>query len=170
MANEIDVLLRYLDSQREHVLGALEGLSDEQLRRAVLPSGWTCLGMLKHLALSDEHYWFRCVVGGEPLDFFPEGPNADWQVAPDESAESIFDLYRSEIEAANVVIAATPIDMAPRQPDPAWQAWGMDFPSLRIVMLHMIAETACHAGHLDAVREVIDGKQWVVLDQEDESR
>jgi uncharacterized damage-inducible protein DinB len=169
MADDSDVLLRYLNEQRRHVLGTVEDLSEEQLRRPVLPSGWTCLGMLKHLALSDEHYWFRSVVGGEPLDFFPQGPNADWQVGADVSAESIFDLYRGEIEAANTVIAATPLDMAPRQPDPVWARWGIDFPDLRIIMMHVITETACHAGHLDAVREILDGKQWIVLDPKDES-
>jgi uncharacterized damage-inducible protein DinB len=170
MTNESDMLLRYLDGQRKHVLGAVQGLADEQLRRAVLPSGWTCLGMLKHLALSDEHYWFRSIVGGESLDFFPLGLNADWQVGADESAESIIDLYRNEIAAANAIIATTPLDMAPRQPDPVWATWGTDFPNLRIIMMHVITETACHAGHLDAVREIIDGKQWVVLDRRDESR
>jgi uncharacterized damage-inducible protein DinB len=170
MANESDVLLRYLDEQRKHVLGAVEGLSDEQLRRAVLPSGWSCLGMLKHLALSDEHYWFRSIVGGERLDFFPEGVNADWHVDADEPAESIFNLYRSEVAAANAVIAATPLDMAPRQRDPVWDTWGIDFPNLRIIMMHVITETACHAGHLDAVREIIDGKQWIVLHPEGDSR
>jgi hypothetical protein len=42
--------------------------------------------MVKHLALSDEHYWFRSIVAGEPLDFFPPGPNGEWKVASDESA------------------------------------------------------------------------------------
>jgi hypothetical protein len=162
MDGETAVLLRYLDAQRRHVLASIDGLTDEQLRRAVLPSGWSCLGMVKHLALSDEHYWFRSIVGGEPLDFFPEGPNGDWRIEPDDTAQSIVGLYHREIEQANAVIARTPIDMAPRQRDPVWATWGMDFPNLRIVMLHMITETACHAGHLDAAREIIDGKQWVV--------
>jgi uncharacterized damage-inducible protein DinB len=163
MLDEAQMLLRYLNAQRNHVLGAVEGLSDEQLRRPVLPSGWHCLGMIKHLSLADEHYWFRSVVGGESLDFFPRGPKADWQVDPDESAEDVFALYRDEIERANAVIAATPLDMAPRQRDPLWEEWGADFPDLRYIMLHMIAETACHAGHLDAVRELLDGRQWVTL-------
>jgi len=80
-----------------------------------------------------------------------------------ESAEDVFGLYREEIERANEVIAATPLDMAPRQPDGRWKEWGIDFPDLRFIMLHMIKETACHAGHLDAVRELIDGRQWNVL-------
>ncbi len=61
------------------------------------------------------------------------------------------------------MITATPLDMPPRQPDPSWKDWGIDFPDLRFIMLHMIKETACHAGHLDAVRELLDGRQWIVL-------
>jgi len=163
LSDEAELLLRYLNAQRRHVLGAIEGLTEEQLRRPMLPSGWNCLGMLKHLSLADEHYWFRCIVGGEPLDFFPEGPNADWIVEPSESVDDIIGLYRGEIERANAVIAATPLDMAPRQRDPRWDEWGADFPDLRYIMLHMISETACHAGHLDAARELIDGRQWITM-------
>ena len=68
---ETEVLLRHLDAQRQHVFGILDGLSEDQLRRPVLPSGWHCLGLIKHLARSDEHYWFRCVVAGEPFDVLP---------------------------------------------------------------------------------------------------
>jgi Protein of unknown function (DUF664) len=46
---ERDVLLATLAAQRAHVLSTLDGLSDEALRRAVLPSGWTCLGLVRHL-------------------------------------------------------------------------------------------------------------------------
>lgn len=163
MDEETELLRDCLDAQRNHVFGILDGLDDEQLRRAVLPSGWSCLGMVKHLALADEHYWFRSVVGGESFDFFPEGPNAEWQVGAGESADDVFGLYRHEIERANAIIAATPLAAPPRQPDPQWQEWGTDFPDLRFIMLHMITETACHAGHLDAVREIIDSRQWIVV-------
>jgi len=95
---ETELLLGFLDEQRNHVLGILEGLTEEQLRRPVLPSGWHCLGMVKHLALADEHYWFRSVVGGEPFDFLPEGENAEWRLDPGESAADVFALYREEIE------------------------------------------------------------------------
>ena len=58
VTREREMLLEHLDAQRRHVFGILAGLSDEQLRRPLLPSGWHCLGLVKHLALADEHYWF----------------------------------------------------------------------------------------------------------------
>jgi hypothetical protein len=76
--SERELLLDRLADQRRHVLTQLEGLSDEQLRRPVLPSGWSCLGLVRHLTLSDERYWFEVVVAGQPLDFWPEGYNGDW--------------------------------------------------------------------------------------------
>ena len=161
--HETQVLLGFLDAEREHVFGILEGFSEEQLRRPVLPSGWNCLGLVKHLALADEHYWFRCVVAGESFDFGPEGPNAEWRVGPDESAEDIFGLYRDEIAHSNAIIAATPLLQPPRQLDPRWGEWGKRFTDLRFVILHVLKETATHAGHLDAVAELLDGRQWVVI-------
>ena len=129
---------------------------------AVASANWG-EGMLRHLALSDEHYWFRCVMNGESQDYFPEGPNADFQLGPDETAGDVFALYRDEIAHADAIIAANSPDQPPRQPDPQRQQWGVEFPDLRTVMLWVIKETACHAGHLDAVRELIDGRQWIVL-------
>jgi hypothetical protein len=164
MDEETQRLLDCLEQQRNHVVGIVEGLSEEQLRRPILPSGWSVLGMVKHLALDDEHYWFRCIVGGESLDFFPDRSDNDrgaWDVAPGESSEHVFDVYRDEIARSNAVIAITPLHAAPRQRDPWWGNW--DVPDLRFIMLHVIAETACHAGHLDAARELLDGRQWIVL-------
>ena len=49
--------------------------------------------------------------------------------------------------------------MASRQPDPRMGEWGKRFSSLRVVMLHMLKETAGHAGHLDGAAEILDGRQ-----------
>ena len=160
---EKELLQRRLAGQREHVLGIVDGLSDEQLRRPVLPSGWHCLGLLQHLALSDEHYWFRCVVGGEPPDYFPSEPNGDWFVDPGPPASDVLEQYRDEISRADTIIAATDLEAPPAYTDPQWAQWGMSFPNLRTIMLHVLVETSVHAGHLDAVRELIDGRQWIVL-------
>ena len=159
MDHETELLQRFLDEQRHHVLGILEGLTEEQLTRPLLPSGWHCLGMVKHLALSDEHYWFRCVMNGEFVDYFPQGRNADFQLDPGQTAADVFALYRDEIARADAIIAATSLDQPPRQPPD----FDVDFPDLRTVILWVIKETATHAGHLDAVRELIDGRQWIVL-------
>jgi hypothetical protein len=60
------LLLEALNAQREHVIGIVESLSDAQLREPkLLPSGWSFLGMLQHLALDVEYYWFPCIVAGD---------------------------------------------------------------------------------------------------------
>ncbi len=164
MVSETELLVGFLDAQRDHVVEILQGLDEEQLRRATLPSGWTPLGMVKHLALGVEHYWLRCIVAGESLDVFTErglDHQRDWHVGPDERAEDIFELYRDEIARSNEIIAATPLDAPPAQRDPGWGEWPVS--DLRFIVLHLIEETACHAGHLDAARELIDGRQFLAL-------
>jgi uncharacterized damage-inducible protein DinB len=160
---ETKALLRYLNNQRNHVLGILEGLDEDALRRPVLPSGWTCLGLVQHLALDVERFWFRAVVAGEQavIAGLDDSANA-WQVAADVPAGAVFDAYRQEIERANAIINATPPDSPP-----AWWPGDLfgDFRlhTLREIILHVMTETASHAGHLDAARELIDGRRWLVL-------
>jgi hypothetical protein len=156
-------LLSRLTGQRQHVLRQLEGLSDDQLRRPVLPSGWSCLGLVRHLTLSDERYWFEVVVAGEPLDFWPDGDNGDWRVDPHESAEAVIGAYQSAIARSDAIIAARGLDDAPAQSEDWWESAGLHFPDLRTVLVHVLVETATHAGHLDAVRELLDGRQYIVL-------
>ena len=162
--SETSALLASLTIQRNHVLGILEGLTDDQLRRPVLPSGWSCLGMVQHLTISDERFWFRGIVGGDSACVSASADEAKaeaiWQVAPDAPAAAVLEAYRQEIELADAVIAATPLDQPPAiWPTEIWPDWRL--PNLRAVILHVITETACHAGHLDAARELIDGHQWM---------
>ena len=160
--DERTMLLGYLNAQRKHVLGILEGLSEEDLHRPVLPSGWTCVGLVQHLAVDVERFWFRAVIAGEQplIDRLADQGDA-WQVASNVRATDIFDLYRQEILRADAIIAATPLDAPP--------AWWPDFfgtfrlHDVRAVILHVVTETACHAGHADVVRELIDGRKWMVL-------
>lgn len=164
MPIETDLLLTHLNGQRQHVLGILEGLDEDALRRPVLPSGWSCLGLVRHLTDDVERAWFRCVVAGEEaaIATLSQGREA-WQVAPDVPAAVVLDRYRQEIDRANAVIAATPLDAAPAWwPPDLFGDWRLA--NARDVILHVITETACHAGHLDAVRELIDGRTWLVLD------
>lgn len=164
MAGDTAVLLSSLNSQRDHVLGILDGLSDDDLRRPVLPSQWTCLGLVQHLALDVERFWFRRVLAGESAGPAEDAGAAEdaWKVSPDRPAKAVLDLYRQEIELASAIIAATPLDAVPAWwPAELFGSWRLH--DLREIILHVIAETACHAGHLDAVRELIDGRTWLIL-------
>lgn len=160
---ERDLLLRRLAGQRRHVLDQLTGLSDNQLRQPVLPSGWTCLGLVRHLTLSDERYWFGVVMAGQPLDFWPEGTDGDWTVTDEEAVGTVLGDYRDAAARSDFVIAGLRLDDPPAQPESWWSESGLSFPDLRTVIVHVIIETATHAGHLDAVRELLDGKQHLVL-------
>lgn len=162
-ATERAMLLTYLTAQREHVLGILEGLAEKDLRRPLLPSGWTCLGLMQHLTMDVELFWFRAVAAGSPaaIDELAGMENA-WQVAADVPAASVLARYRQEFARANAIIAATPLDATP-----AWWPDGLfgdgRAQDLQEIILHVMTETATHAGHLDAARELIDGRQWLVL-------
>jgi hypothetical protein len=158
------LLVRALDAQRNHILSVVDALDEQQQRTATLPSGWTPLGLIRHLTLSDERYWFHSIVGGNPLDWFPDGVLADWQVGADEPASAVIAGYRNEIAATNALLETTQLDDPPRRRDTQWDEWGIDFPSVRVIVLHVITETATHAGHLDAAVELIDGRQWIVLE------
>jgi hypothetical protein len=160
MSEETEALLSALNAQREHVLGAVDGLSEANLRRPVLPSGWTPLGLVRHLALDVERFWFRVAVAGEHAELL--AGNGAWRVPVETPAEAVLEAYRAEIARANEIIRATPLDAMPAW-WPAEQFPGNPAKPLRRTILHVITETACHAGHLDAVRELIDGKTWLVL-------
>src|SRR5690349_17559856 len=135
---ERDLLLGRLGGQRRHVLDQVEGLSDAQLRKPVLPSGWSCLGLLRHLTLSDERYWFGVVMAGEPLDFWPEGTNADWLVGDDEPAASVIEAYRAAVERSDAIIAGLSLDDPPAIVEDWWARAGQSFPDLRTVVVHVL--------------------------------
>jgi uncharacterized damage-inducible protein DinB len=156
MESEKKILLAALNNQREHVLGILAGLSDENLRRPVLPTGWNCLELIRHLTIDVERLWFRVVAAGEAVEAGPAG----WIVGPDEPASVVLEAYRRETERASAVIAELPLD-APPAFWPAEQFGHWRLHNLRELLMHVITETACHAGHLDAVRELIDGQTWL---------
>ncbi|WP_406110249.1 DinB family protein [Streptomyces sp. NBC_01003] len=160
---EIRTLLSFLHGQRRHVLGIPDGLDADALRQPVLPSGWNCLGLVRHLALDVEQFWFRAVVVGEEDVIKSLGHGGDaWQVGPEVPAAAILDRYRTETDLADTIISATASDT----PLAWWPHHLFGEPhlhTLRDVLLHVITETACHAGHLDAARELLDGRRWMVL-------
>ena len=162
MNAELDALKCALDRQREHVVGILEGLSEEDLRRPVLPSGWSCLALLRHLTLDVERFWFLGVIAAEPdvAEQLSAGAEAHWFAPKGMSAEEVFDDYRETITRANAVLAATVPEQEPAAwPVAIWPTWRL--PDVRQILIHVLTEVACHCGHLDAVRELIDGTTWL---------
>jgi hypothetical protein len=95
VTKESETLFSSLSTQREHVLGILEGLSEEDLQRPLLPSQWTCAGLVHHLAIDVERFWFRAVVAGEPWP--DDEPDNAWQVPAGLTASAVLDLYRRSL-------------------------------------------------------------------------
>jgi uncharacterized damage-inducible protein DinB len=160
---ETSALLAHLDAQRRHVLGIVDGLENDDLQKSVLPSGWSILGLVQHLTFDVERFWFSAVAAGDrhAIDGLAQGDEA-WHVSPDVSGSEVLERYVEEAARANQIIDSLPLDAEPLWwPTAQFGDWRIE--SLREIILHVIVETACHAGQLDVVRELLDGKQWLVL-------
>ncbi len=159
-ASEDDEMLRtFLRAQRESVLAIVEGLSEEAWHRSVVPTGWTPAGMLEHLGGAEWH-WFQGVVAGRQpelpgdldVDRAPYDPISVVFTSVASSAE-VLAFYRDQCAESESVLATTPLSAPPRGRHGPYEP-----PNVRWVVLHMIEETARHAGHLDLAREHLDGK------------
>jgi Protein of unknown function (DUF664) len=160
-------LHRYLQRGREAVLWKLDGLSEYDIRRPMVPTGTNLLGLVKHLA-SVELGYFGEVFGrpsGEPLPWFDAGaePNADMWATADQSREEIVGLYHRAWAHSDATIAALALDATGHVP---WWPEERREPTLHLILVHMIAETDRHAGHADIVRELIDGAAGLRADND----
>ena len=154
---ELELLGQYLDVQRETVLRKAEGLDAGQLAQPLPPSSLTLGGLLNHLALVED-WWFR--VRFLDLPHVEPWGDVDWDADPDWEFRTAAELspdelrgrYRDACEKSREVVAAAegPDQLSATERD------GVRF-DLRWALLHMIEETARHAGHADLLREAIDG-------------
>ena len=140
-----------LQRHRDVVLWKIEGLDDDQLRRQMTPSGTSLLGLVKHLA-AVEYSWFGTTFGREtePLPFDEEDPDADLRITTDDTTADIVEFYKRAWRASDQVIDEIGLD-------DLGNAWWGEQVSMRWVLIHMVEETARHAGHADILRELIDG-------------
>lgn len=140
-----------LERHRQVVLWKVDGLDDEQLRRPMTPTGTTLLGLVKHLA-AVEYGWFCDTFGvpTEPLPFDDDDPEKDLRIEPGETTADVLAFYARARAAADAVITEHDVEYLGK-------AWSGPDVTLRWVLIHMIEETARHAGHMDIVRELIDG-------------
>jgi len=152
------VLLRYLQEGRDALLWKLEGLSEYDVRRPLVPTGTNLLGLVKHVA-STEATYLADVFGrpfAEPLPWTADDaePNADMWATPDESRDDIVGLYKRVWLSSDATVTALPLDAPGVVP---WWREETRRVTLQQILVHMIAETHRHAGHADIVRELIDG-------------
>ena len=153
---ERELLLAYLAQQRLVVRIPAYGLTDEQARATPAASALSAGGLIKHLAAM-ERDWMDTVLrhphGSQ------EGYESAFRLGPDETLASVLDLYDEAAASTDAVIAGI-ADLGQAVPVPKGVPW---FPqdveawSVRWVLLHLIEETARHAGHADIVREALDG-------------
>lgn len=159
--SERDRLQYFLDQQRNAVLAVIDGLDESQLNTPVLPSGWTPIGLVLHLAGAEAAWFQRVVLGAEPRVVWDDGiedPPWDPEAAfvTEHASAAVIGHYRRQCEISNEILRSRSLDA------PLHGEHGLDWPDepitdLRWVALHMIEETARHAGHLDAARELLDG-------------
>ncbi|MFI7604340.1 DinB family protein [Micromonospora sp. NPDC049366] len=155
---QIDVekaaLCEFLDYQRASVRAILADLDQTSLRTAVLPAGWSPLGLVEHLGYAERH-WFQEVFRGsaEPLPW----PDDNTPLVTTRSSSQVFGWYRDQCAISDSIIAAAPLTAAPAGRHP-FEPLASQTTDLRRIVLHVIEETARHAGHLDVVRELIDGR------------
>jgi hypothetical protein len=140
-----------LERHRDAILWKLEGLDDGQLRRSLVPSGTSLLGMVKHLA-AVEYGWFCDTFGrpAEPMPFDEDDPDADLRVEPGETTADVLAFYGRARAAADRAIDEVGLEET-------GMAWFGEPVTMRWVLIHMVEETARHAGHADILRELIDG-------------
>jgi hypothetical protein len=151
-----ELLDAYLDYYRAAVLRKLDGLSERALRSSPLPSGWTPLELLVHLTWV-ERRWFCWGFAGEPVaqPWGDRGPDGAWRVPPDiPSAEVIAD-FTAQWSRSRKAAAGAPLAQPARTGGRF--ATAADAPTLGWIYVHVLQEYARHAGHLDIVRELVDG-------------
>ncbi|MGH7640003.1 MAG: DinB family protein [Candidatus Dormibacteria bacterium] len=154
-----DAMLReFLRGQRESVLAIVDGLDEGAWHRSVVPTGWTPAGLLEHLGGAEWH-WFQGVVAGRQ----PELPaDLEEDQAPydpltvvfttDAPSAEVVTFYKDQCADSEAVLARIPLSAVPLGRHGPYEP-----PNVRWVVLHMIEETARHAGHLDIARELLDG-------------
>ncbi|HEV2781828.1 MAG TPA: DinB family protein [Actinophytocola sp.] len=153
-ADERTQLVGWLDMQRAIIAWKAEGLSEEDAHRSVLPTSpfMTVAGIVSHMRWV-EHCWFEVLFLGRPAtgpQF--EGPEDADMMVEDVPLGQLLDEYARQCALSNEIVASHTLDDVGKHPDFKAAA-----ATLRWMLLHMIEETARHAGHLDTIRELLDG-------------
>jgi len=151
-AGERQTLEAFLDYHRRHIRNRLTGLTEEQARQRLVPSATTLIGVVKHLA-AVERAWFHRILAQRPeeeIEGNSRGDEPSWHVGPHETIADVIAEYDEACARSREIAAGFGLDDAVPHPR-------LGRVSLRWIYVHMIEETAQHAGHADILREQIDG-------------
>ncbi|GAA4020161.1 DinB family protein [Allokutzneria multivorans] len=154
-ADERTQLVGWLDMQRDIVRWKCEGVSDTDAHRAVLPASpnMTMAGLLSHMRWT-EQMWFEVMLLDAPAvgpQFDESDEDADMKVDGVPLAQ-LLDEYERQCHRSNEIVAGLSLDDIGKN-----RKWPVGQASVRWVLLHMLEETARHLGHMDAIRELLDG-------------
>lgn len=154
-ADERTQLVGWLDMQRAIIAWKCEGLSEQDAHRPVLPASplMTMAGLVSHLR-STEQTWFEILFLGRPATGpqFADSDDEEMKVEGVPLAQLLAE-YEQQCQVSNEIIAAHALEEVGKHPD-----FKSSKANLRWMLLHMIEETARHAGHADAIRELLDGQ------------
>lgn len=149
---EREVLEAFLDAYRAAVPAKAAGVSEEDARRRLVPSRTTLAGILRHLAMVELN-WFQHLLGGRPaeeLGLDVSDPDSTWRLEPGDTVASLTEEYERACAESRRMAARFALDDAVPHPE-------LGGVTLRWIYVHMIEETARHAGHADILREQTDG-------------
>ncbi|HZN19312.1 MAG TPA: DinB family protein [Micromonosporaceae bacterium] len=156
-ADERTQLVGWLDLQRAIIHWKCEGLSDADAHRSVLATSplMTVAGVVSHLRWV-EYIWFEVLFLGRPAQgpASADGPEDAEMMVEGVPLAQLLDEYDRQCAVSDEIIAAHPLDQVGTHPD-----FGAAAASLRWMLIHMVEETARHAGHLDTIRELLDGRK-----------
>ncbi|SDT38976.1 Protein of unknown function [Friedmanniella luteola] len=153
------MLQRYLTEERRNLLSRLDGLSERDVRWPGTPTGTNLLGLVKHVASIELGYLGDVFdrPSGIPLPWLDDDaePDADLWATAEESRDDVLALHHAAAAHADATIDALDLDAPGVVP---WWAPERRQVTLQQVLVHVVAETAHHAGHADVLRELLDGR------------
>lgn len=154
-----EALCGFLDKQREALVRKIQGVSDADARETPTASSLSLLGLLKHSALW-ERRWFQIIVAGRvfphewPEPDAPDPNEEDFRVDDEDTVERWLACFGEQVAISREITASMDLDAQCAWPKLAHR-------NLRWVLLHLIEETARHAGHADIIRETRDGSRGI---------
>ena len=154
VASRTELLVRYLDYYRAVVLAKVDGLSEAQLRGSILPSGWSPLELVKHLTYVELRWLEWGFEGTTVADPWGDQEGERWHVRDDEVTADLLAALEARGRVTASIARRHPLDEV-GAPGERWD--GAPPATLERCLLHVMQEYARHLGHLDVVRELLDG-------------